>query len=368
MDVMADLAGRPRSAAFEMKPLPLAMIAATIAPVGTRYLSNAEGIFRAEPGSLEFALLHRLDLIGVEPGILALVGYHGLHHDPAGGIYLSVRGGQRLWRMPRGEAEFHVVSSDLGGMLRGFDYHMPTGLLLAGRYSERGPARLLSSRDGEQWSVLREWDARHIHDVRVNPANDWIYVLVGEGDPRDTADSHAVYRSKDGLEFTRLFKRRRPFFLSVNFYRSLVILGTDHPEGNNGIFAFDDDGTAGPVRPTELFRIPELHRSLAHGPPFVHFLEWLEGSLFAGIRGKHLAFLLRTSNLLDWEIVHLARAPRMAMPYVACSRQPAEPYLLVSGEPGLLISVKAGAELYGLPVTAGRSRAQDLMAAGTRSV
>ena len=238
-------------------------------------------------------------------------------------------------------------------MLRGFDYHRPTGLLLAGRYSAVAPARLLSSRDGEGWSVLSEWDARHIHDVRVNPANQWIYVIVGEGYPRVTGDSHAIYRSKDGANFVRLFKSRRPFFLSVNFCRELVILGTDHPEGGNGIYAFADDGGDGPASPTEIFRFPEAHRGIEHSPPFARFIEWFHGSLFVGVCGAHLAYLLRTNNLFDWELVHMLTGRETHSAYVACSMQGSSPHLLISGEPGLSISLAEGAELYGLPLASG---------------
>jgi hypothetical protein len=90
-------------------------------------------------------------------------------------------------------------------------------------------ARRLSSRDGESWSILREWDARHIHDVRVNPHNDWIY--VGRRRIRTIVQGPSAV------------------LLPVNFYRELVILGTDHPEGGNGVYVLEDDGSDRPVSP-----------------------------------------------------------------------------------------------------------------------
>lgn len=333
----------PRLAPFEMTALPLTIFAATIAPDGRRYISNTGGIFVAPPGSLEFTRLVRREDLSIKGW------HHRLQHDHSGGIYFSVRHHHRLYRMPPGETRFHVVCESLGGMVRGFDYHQPSGLLLAGRYALSGPAQLFASRDGESWSLLHQWDARHVHDVRVNPANDWIYVLVGEGDPRATADSHAIYRSKDGSHFVRLFKSRRPFFLPVNFYKELVILGTDHPEGGNGIYGFEDDGGDGPVVPEPLFHFPEAHQGLANHSPVVHFLEWFHGSLFAGVRGNRLGFLLRTNNLRDWELVHLSGFPKMEMAYVNCSRPGEQPFMIVSGQPGLLIAEAEPADLYGVP-------------------
>jgi hypothetical protein len=42
---------------------------------------------------------------------------------------------------------------------------------------------------------------------------------------------------------------------------------------------------------------------MRNGLPFVYFLEWLHGSLFAGIKGRSMCLFLRTNNLLDWEVV-----------------------------------------------------------------
>jgi hypothetical protein len=285
MGPLDEISLRRRSAPFVLSTLRQDVYAATIAPNGKAYVSNDKGVFVADeilptPAKLgtnmtKFAQICSLEQIHSDEN-----GGHRvqrLFHDPWGGIYFCSRNGGHLYRMPPGETAFHMVYEDLNGTVRGFDYHAPTGQLLTGRYSVRGPARLLASRDGETWSTLCEWDARHIHDVRINPYNGWVYVIVGEADSRPTDDSHAIYRSKNGADFVRLFRARReaprPLFVPLSFYRHLVVLGSDHPEGRNGIYVFEDDGGGGPVAPRLIFLVPESNPGFVAQPPFVYFLE-----------------------------------------------------------------------------------------------
>src|SRR5690606_18341274 len=112
-----------------------------------------------------------------------------------------------------------------------------SGLLFLGKYGQKGPAQVLSSRDGETWSVHYEWNAKHIHDLRINPHNGRLYVAVGEGNPKRTDESHALFVSEDGISFRRVFRPEatRPLIFPINFLGNTIIGGTDHFEGGNFI-------------------------------------------------------------------------------------------------------------------------------------
>ncbi|HEY0412916.1 MAG TPA: hypothetical protein VGD66_07235 [Allosphingosinicella sp.] len=117
------------------------------------------------------------------------------------------------------------------------------------------------------WHIVTSWEARHIHTVRVNPFNGYLYVVVGE--PRDSsvatdsADSAKVMRSKDGgatwtcLTDTWANTPVEPcapdipllylglYFSTLGFIKERVVLGEDTDFKRGRIFYFDDDGRDG---------------------------------------------------------------------------------------------------------------------------
>lgn len=176
----------------------------------------------------------------------------------------------------------------------------PDGTYFVANYGRRGPACVLRSRDSLQWKVCGVWDARHVHDLRINPHNGWLYVVVGEADGGKTVDSHAVYRSCDGgRSFVRVLDGARPLYFSINFQRDNVLLGTDHTEPGlaNHIACFRDTGE------TRLYSCETL--CAFEDPSFrlVGFLEWVDGVLLAGVSGFDASMLLASTDLTKWQVL-----------------------------------------------------------------
>ena len=271
-----------------------------------------------------------------------------VHEDSRGFIYFSARDKGRLHCSTDGGQTFSVVLDGIGGSIRGFSEDAD-GRLYAGGYSRQGPARLYVSDNGTSWKCTYEWDARHIHDVRVNLENGWLYVVVGEGTPKKTPFSHSVYRSMDrGLSFIRVVApahKNRPLFLPINFSGSTVILGTDHSEGGNYIALFEDTGADKLYTPDPIYHLP-YDATQTTGHAFFTFIEKLGNSFFAGARGSRDAFLLHAQTPQQWRIVDAIddpeRFPQNA--YLNASRSSLTA-LMVGGQPGSLISLnKTGLE------------------------
>ncbi|MGC9332467.1 MAG: hypothetical protein ACP5DZ_11440 [Bacteroidales bacterium] len=254
----------------------------------------------------------------------------GKLHSDGNAIYYSSRSTSKLYRYTEETKKFEVVINDLGGTTRGFT-QANNGYRFIGRYSQKGPANLLGSSDGIQWEVVHLWDARHIHDVRINPASGWLYVVVGEGDKGKSKDSHSVFRSKDnGQSFSRIFSatKTRPLFTAINFYGDKVLLGTDHFDSRNKIMCFDDDGKDKIYDLETIFTFPEISPHLKP-VPFVHYMEWFNGSLFVGFRGKWFCALIESTNLRDWRLIYCTTTEKSNFFVSACTTQN---YLFTSGE------------------------------------
>lgn len=324
-------------------------LAATVLGSERFCFSNETGVYECEGETVRQIL--PADLASCRFGV------HRLHHDSTGAVYFCTRSDERLLRRPAGEDHFHVVCEDLRGTIRGFQ-EMPDCTIYAGRYSQQGPAQLLKSRGGETWEVAWEWAARHIHDVRRSPFTGWLYVVVGEGDPKRTEDSHAIYRSKDGgASFRQVYKakRTRPLFLPINFYEQYVLAGTDHREGNNFIVAMRDDGDDLLGRPEVLFRLPVCDGSQVH--PFAYCLEWLGGTLFAGTRGQDVACLFASDDLHAWRCLQMVSGTSLASTaFINFSRpEPESQLLIISGFPGIKITALPGPTIGGLSWTPGQA-------------
>lgn len=340
----------PSPQGWSTRLLPHDVFSAAVLPESRRmFISNASGIF-------ELGANDALTPIGIDMP-RKFYNVDRMHHDSAGAVYFSSRESNRLYRLPPGGNAFHVVvpclSDKPGGedTVRGFAE--AGGRLFTGRYSRTRPAILLASNDGETWEKAWEWDARHVHDVRLNPHSGWLYVVVGEGTPDGTAESHSLWRSKDeGRSFQRIFRpqTRRPLFLPINFLEDRLILGTDHSLEPNYIASVVDDG-GDVLRPFDmLFRLPATPDN-PRVQPFPYFLEWHRETLFLGTRGSGAAVLYATRNLIDWSIVHVSSAATGAgVCFVNCSRAVEGGPLILSGRPGMIVSPSGNADPLGIGV------------------
>jgi len=148
------------------------------------------------------------------------------------------------------DADIISMTEDASGNLYGAEYAdtMPPG-----------GSRLWKSTDGGgTWSsVSKTWSARHLHAVKYNPSNGWIYVVLGEG---GGADYQTVWRSKDsGNNWACVVERAEsdPYatkYLPIEFMGSDVYLGQDHQGATetNLIQKITDNG-AGPYTPVTVY-------------------------------------------------------------------------------------------------------------------
>lgn len=140
------------------------------------------------------------------------------------------------------------------------------------------------------WTPIKSWQARHIHTVRINPFNGYLYVVIGE--PRDStaaisdsADAGRIMRSKDGgISWTCVTNTwsntpvmpavGQPavylglYFAGLGFINERVVIGEDTDFKPGGIFYFDDDGREGgdPAHPLPF--VPQLTYTTCNGGEF----------------------------------------------------------------------------------------------------
>ena len=126
--------------------------------------------------------------------------------------------------------------------------------LYAAEYADTPPAggsRLWKSTDsGATWSpVSKTWSARHLHAVKWNPYNGWLYVLTGEASDGSQTEYQQAWRSKDGGNTwacvvgwgSDIYATK---YLSIEFINNDVYLGQDHQGGTESdlIQKITDDG------------------------------------------------------------------------------------------------------------------------------
>ena len=139
-----------------------------------------------------------------------------------------------------------------------------SGNLYAAEYANVPPARLWKSTDGgATWSSLRSWDARHLHAVKFNSYNGWLYVVIGE-DVSGTTEHQTVWRSKDGGNNWQLIVARGSGtdtkYLPIEFIGNDVYLGQDRngPSDTDDIHRITDDGVSEPFSPVTVYDNPYL--------------------------------------------------------------------------------------------------------------
>lgn len=119
------------------------------------------------------------------------------------------------------------------------------------------------------WSVAIQWGARHVHAVKFNPYNGFLYVVLGEQTYPNTErspDAAKVLRSTDGGNtwtcVTNTWPQTQPsgyglYFVTIEFLGNRVVVGEDTDLMQGRIFYFDDDGRQGasvaPFTPVAAF-------------------------------------------------------------------------------------------------------------------
>jgi hypothetical protein len=171
----------------------------------------------------------------------------GYNCSSADGLYRSIDGGANFTK---------VLALDTQCCIWGMDEDAG-GNLYAGEYSlnSAGAMQIWKSADGETWvqkfskSDGAGYDEHHIHDLRVDPSNGWIYASSGDG----TTD--ILLRSKDaGETWATIYDGVR--LLALEFKDGYVYIGTDlSPITSNEIKRFQDAGGAS-VTPETAYTMP----------------------------------------------------------------------------------------------------------------
>jgi hypothetical protein len=176
-----------------------------------------------------------------------------LYIDSRDYVLVSAIGTNRLYRSTDGGESFTEVlnlnrpSNDGGIINMGED---ELGNLYACEYGNAKSARLFKSSTGGElgsWSSIRNFDTRHLHNVKMNPYSNWLYVATSEDSGGDT-ESRSIYRSKDhGASWARVVQQPTSLsgFVAIEFYNDWVVLGEDNAGGYSSIDRFRDDGTDG---------------------------------------------------------------------------------------------------------------------------
>ncbi len=308
---------------------------------GTIYAGFSNDLFVSRDLGQTFEIIYTFEGQGLINATLTFL-------DSNNRLFFSSRHKDCLYLSQDCGLSFDTVLDELGGSVRGFDEDS-RGNVFAGVYSRRGPAVLYRSKDARVWEVAGSWAARHIHDVRVNRRNDWLYVVVGEGDPKATTESHAVYRSKDeGRTFTKIFQgvregkaAPRPLFLPINFVDKYLILGTDHSSGGNYICRILDCGEDKLHSIEERFQISD-HQGETRYHPYFHFIEWVGGVLVAGIKGENEAYLLKSTDGVSWSLIEGSRVSNMKgrhSTYLSATRGTNRDWVLIAGVPGVMLGL-----------------------------
>jgi hypothetical protein len=188
--------------------------------------------------------------------------------DSRGYLFVSAGATNRLYRSTDGGTSFTEVLNFPGrSTYSDGDVIAMTedasGNLYAAEYADTPPARLWKSTDsGATWTCIGIWSARHLHAVKFNPYNGWLYILTGENSNGTQTDYQKVFRSKDGGDTwacvvdwgADVYATK---YLSIEFIDNGVYLGQDHAGGdlNNYIQKITDDG-GGPYTPVTVYYNP----------------------------------------------------------------------------------------------------------------
>jgi hypothetical protein len=111
--------------------------------------------------------------------------------------------------------------------------------------AERAPVKVMGSRDGVEWSVVREIPGvRHIHGIYFDPFSGDLWLTTG-----DDGEECAIWRSRDSFKTLERvhFGTQQTRAIPLLFSTDHVYYGTDTPLEPNYVWRFDRQGGA-PVR------------------------------------------------------------------------------------------------------------------------
>jgi hypothetical protein len=218
-----------------------------IATDGTLYASSGDALYKSPDGGVTWQGLTNypggFDSVFVDHRDYVFVSPHAVFSDSALGLWRSTDGGQTWNQTLNLPALCSIWGIDE-------DTH---GTLFAGVYTRGdtfGDARIYRSTDaGATWeSAYYDPNCRHVHQIKVDKTNNYIYASVGDLYLNWT---YCVVRSTDGGDTWQQILSEMPQVIAIETVPGARLFGTDYPIDRNGrIFKTTDDVTFSSVLET----------------------------------------------------------------------------------------------------------------------
>ena len=270
---------------------------------GSIFIAHSGNLYVRYPEEHDFIFLSHID--DDDGGML-------LAFDNIGNLYYSGLGTGRLWISHDYGKTFSLCLQDIGGGTFRNLIQDNNGIIYVASYASDGPAILYQSENnGRRWISLAIFRCRHVHSIAINPLNNWLYVVCGEAKLPHIAEGNYIFRSKDnGKTFYPIITpsilpngKRRPLYLSINFIEQLVVLGTDHFEGDNGIDIFFDDGKDALYHPERVFTCPDISFAQGKGRGYFRYIVSVDSNLYTICVGENVSIGYKSSDGKKWESI-----------------------------------------------------------------
>jgi hypothetical protein len=249
------------------------MCASVYAGNGTLFAGDSSyKLYRSDDNGASFRQIYQFQ---AQPNpITAIAGYVlTIFVDSRGYIFVSIPGTNRLYRSVDFGASFSEVLATGGSRNDGFYIAMTEdsqGGLYAATYGystyPQSPPLMKSSDGGANWTAIRRFSAVHLHNVKFNPSNGYLYAVTGEWTYGfNNQESERVFRSKDfGANWSVAVNRPQeaqsqgstvynPMLFSGNW----VYIGSDQAYKYNWIDRFQDDGSGGSFTPQRVYNFTQ---------------------------------------------------------------------------------------------------------------
>lgn len=239
---------------------------------GTLFVGDNEcTLYRSDDNGTTFRVAYRFPM---QPNPVSTVtGYvWTIFIDSRNYIFVSIPGTNRLYRSTNWSASFQEVLNTNGTQNDGFYIAMTEdsqGNLYAVTYcnsiSPRQPALLKSTNGGLSWFTIRTFATVHLHNVKFNPYDGYLYVVTGEWTyGYNNSECERIFRSKDYGRSWRVVIDRpvemeaqgSTVYLPMIFQDRWVYVGSDQAFQPNWIDRFYDDGSNRFFSPQRVYTFP----------------------------------------------------------------------------------------------------------------
>lgn len=239
---------------------------------GTLFVGDSDcTLYRSDDNGTTFRMVYRFPM---QPNpVSAVTGYlWTIFIDSRNYIFVSIPGTNRLYRSTDWGVSFYEVLNTNGTQNDGFYIAMTEDSrrnLYAATYcnsiSPRQPALLKSTNSGLSWFTIRTFATVHLHNVKFNPYDGYLYLVVGEWTyGYNNSECERIFRSKDYGRTWRVVVDRpvemeaqgSTVYLPILFQGRWVYLGSDQAFQPNWIDRFYDDGSNKAFSPQRVYTFP----------------------------------------------------------------------------------------------------------------